>query len=260
MEEEDDVTEYEKQRLLRIRENKARLEALGLPGLASSVSNSNDLSHQAQAKSASTARDKKRKNKTKDNDDEEYEPSDEDEDGDEEDDVDKSQSSEEEMPSSSSSKRKGKRSSSSNKPKLSKNSCLNRGEKDGDFMDDDIALAEAIALSLGESVANKNGGVQNKTSKTNSTAKKESFRNKNKSRIQLSEDEVIAYFFSFDEVGKGYITEYDVEKMAIAHDFTWTDGEIAKMVRSFDSDGDRKLNLEDFRSIVSRCHMLQEPE
>ncbi|KAJ4800362.1 EF hand family protein [Rhynchospora pubera] len=251
MEEEDDVTEYEKQRLLRIRENKARLEALGLPGLASSVSNSNDLSHQAQAKSASTARDKKRKNKTKDNDDEEYEPSDEDEDGDEEDDVEKSQSS---------SKRKGKRSSFSSKPKLSKNSRLNRGEKDGDFMDDDIALAEAIALSLGESVANKNGGVQNKTSKTNSTAKKESFRNKNKSRIQLSEDEVIAYFFSFDEVGKGYITEFDVEKMAIAHDFTWTDGEIAKMVRSFDSDGDRKLSLEDFRSIVSRCHMLQEPE
>ncbi|KAJ1702156.1 hypothetical protein LUZ63_001935 [Rhynchospora breviuscula] len=256
--EEENVTEYEKQRLLRIRENKARLEALGLPGLASSISN--DLSNQAQAKSVTTELDKKkRKKKSKDYDDEEYEPSDEDEDCDEEEeeeDVEKSQSSEEEMPSSSSSKRKGKRSSSSNKPKLSKNSRLNRGEKDGDFMDDD-----AIALSLGDSVANKNGAcVQNKTSKTNSTAKKESFRNKNKSRIQLSEDEVIAYFFSFDEVGKGYVTEYDVEKMAIAHDFTWTDGEIDKMVRSFDSDGDRKLSLEDFRSIVSRCHMLQEPE
>jgi Ca2+-binding EF-hand superfamily protein len=46
---------------------------------------------------------------------------------------------------------------------------------------------------------------------------------------------------SCTEVGKGYITAYDIEKMAIAHDFTWTDGEIAKMVHSLDSDGDRKV-------------------
>ncbi|KAJ3706572.1 hypothetical protein LUZ61_010277 [Rhynchospora tenuis] len=248
---EEDMTEYEKQRLSRIRENKARLEALGLPGLASSVRNDK--------KSVTTAPDKKRKKNTKNYDDEEYEPSDED--GNEEEDDVEFQPSEEELPSSSSSRRKGKRGSSSNKSKLSKTSHAKRGEKDGDFMDDDIALAEAIALSLGESVENKNGAdVQNKIRKSNSTPKNESVRSKNKSRIQLSEDEVIAYFFSFDEVGKGYITAYDVEKMAIAHDFTWTDGEIAKMVRSFDSDGDRKLSLEDFRSIVSRCHMLQEPE
>lgn len=45
-------------------------------------------------------------------------------------------------------------------------------------------------------------------------------------------------------MGKGYITAYDIEKMAIAHDFTWTDDEISKMVHCFDSDGDRKVCLD----------------
>ncbi|KAF3322391.1 EF-hand domain pair [Carex littledalei] len=237
------MTEYEKQRLLRIRENKARLEALGLPGLVSSFHS--DLSKSA---STSTAPNKRKKKKTEADEEEEYQPSDED---DEEEEPMENRSSEEEMPCTSSSRKK--------KCHCCKIYLLNTPQ-----------LIQAIALSLGESVENKNGEaeIQNKAGRirmSNSNSKEESVCKKinkkpNKSRIQLNEDEVIAFFFSFDEVGKGYITAYDIEKMAIAHDFTWTDDEISKMVRSFDSDGDRKLSLEDFRSIVSKCHMLQESE
>jgi len=68
------------------------------------------------------------------------------------------------------------------------------------------------------------------------------------------------FTFWFTEVGKGYITPWDLERMATINDFIWTDSEISNMIRCFDSDGDGKINLEDFRSIVSRCNMLQEPE
>uniref|UniRef100_A0A453CFF3 EF-hand domain-containing protein n=1 Tax=Aegilops tauschii subsp. strangulata TaxID=200361 RepID=A0A453CFF3_AEGTS len=81
-----------------------------------------------------------------------------------------------------------------------------------------------------------------------------------RSRIQLSEDDVVAIFFSFDEAGKGYIAPWDLEKMANINDFIWTDFELSKMIHCFDSDKDGKISLEEFRTIVSRCNMLQEPE
>jgi hypothetical protein len=104
-EEEKDMTEYEKQRLLRIKENKARLEALGLPALASSIDSY--FSEQAQANSARTVPNKRRKKKKTETDEEdEYQPSDEDDDDDDDEEPIEDRSSEEEMPSSSSSRRK----------------------------------------------------------------------------------------------------------------------------------------------------------
>jgi hypothetical protein len=137
---------------------------------------------------------------------------------------------------------------------------------------------QAIALSLAESLENSVPAMSGETPSTgmkgsgstpckkNNTvpiqdsAKTMRIKKQGKSRIQLTEDDVVAFFFSFDEVGKGYITPWDLERMATVHDFIWTDSEISKMIHCFDSDRDGKINLEDFRTIVSRCNMLQEPE
>ncbi|KAE8779217.1 calcium-dependent protein kinase 27-like [Hordeum vulgare] len=62
-----------------------------------------------------------------------------------------------------------------------------------------------------------------------------------RSRIQLSQDDVVAIFFSFDEAGKGYIAPWDLEKMANINDFIWTDFELSKMIHCFDSDKDGKV-------------------
>lgn len=73
----------------------------------------------------------------------------------------------------------------------------------------------------------------------------------------MTEDELILHFFQFDEVGQGSITLRDLRRVAAAHDFTWSDQEMADMVHIFDGDGDGKLSLEDFRGIVGRCNMIQ---
>lgn len=49
----------------------------------------------------------------------------------------------------------------------------------------------------------------------------------------------------------------DLRRVAIAHDFMWTDKDLAEMIQFFDTDGDGKLDLDDFRKIVSRCNMLR---
>ncbi|KAE8795597.1 calcium-dependent protein kinase 27-like [Hordeum vulgare] len=63
-----------------------------------------------------------------------------------------------------------------------------------------------------------------------------------RSRIQLSQDDVVAIFFSFDEAGKGYIAPWDLKKMANINDFIWTDFELSKMIHCFDSDKDGKAS------------------
>ena len=51
------------------------------------------------------------------------------------------------------------------------------------------------------------------------------------------------FTFCFTEVGNGYITPWDLERMATINDFIWTNSEISKMIRCFDSDGDGKVCL-----------------
>ncbi|TVT98053.1 hypothetical protein EJB05_38572 [Eragrostis curvula] len=273
---EESMTEYEKQRLSRIRENEARLEALGLRGLAASLLPRNP--------SPSAAAKRKQKGRSADED-AEYVPSDE---GGGEDDEEEERSSSESgqddevegrSKSSSRSHAKGKKNkllNSSNKS--SKSITKNVSSFTSDFVDDDTALQQAIALSLAASceksvttaeaessstgVEGNEGTPHKKHSKASiqDAAKNRKIKKMGKSKIQMTEDDVVAFFFSFDEVGKGYITPWDLERMATINDFIWTDSEISNMIRCFDSDGDGKINLEDFRSIVSRCNMLQEPE
>lgn len=45
----------------------------------------------------------------------------------------------------------------------------------------------------------------------------------------------------FTEVGQGSITLRDLRRVAAAHDFMWSDQEMADMVHIFDGDGDGKV-------------------
>ncbi|KAH9310809.1 hypothetical protein KI387_025844, partial [Taxus chinensis] len=73
--------------------------------------------------------------------------------------------------------------------------------------------------------------------------------------IQLTEDEVVAYFFYFDEAGKGKITVRDLERVALAHDFMWSKQELSEMINAFDKDWDGQLSLDDFQAVAARCNM-----
>ncbi|XP_071936073.1 uncharacterized protein [Coffea arabica] len=225
------ITEYERQRMKRIEENRARMEALGLKKMANSFVGS-------LTKSAKEMVDKKGKRKM-DDDDEEYRPSDE---------------GEEEALSSSS-------------------------EDDDTNVDDEdysgsSAKRKAIALSLQDSAGFSNrrtGASQSSTGyhvngrtnegKENSHVQEDAGKIKRKksmnSRVQMTEDELILHFFQFDEAGKGGITLRDLRRVAVAHDFTWSDKEMADMIKCFDIDGDGKLSLDDFCKIAGRCSMIQ---
>lgn len=48
------------------------------------------------------------------------------------------------------------------------------------------------------------------------------------------------------EAGKGCLGIRDIERAATAHDFMWSDKELADMIRCFDSDGDRKVSVDSF--------------
>ncbi|XP_027906600.1 caltractin-like [Vigna unguiculata] len=249
------VTEYEKQRLSRIAENRARLEALGLPKMALSL------------KSSHLRTAKKEKEKVKEDDDEEYVPEDEggpgsssssdhDEDSKDEDFATKN--------SSGSRKRKGKSKGLQKKAGVFRKKDVDNSE----YIDDDEALRQAIALSLqdsaeGSRLPDQNVLNINKTDKKgNNQTQEDKGRKKNKksfaSRLQLTEDELIGHFFQLDEAGKGTLNVRDIQRAAAAHDFLWTDKELVDMIRCFDSDGDGKLCLDDFRKIMVRCNMIIE--
>ncbi|BAT97656.1 hypothetical protein LR48_Vigan11g069900 [Vigna angularis] len=253
------VTEYEKQRLSRIAENRARLEALGLPKMALSLKSS----HLRTAK-------KGKEKKVKEDDDEEYLPEDEGGPG--------SSSSSEHDEDRKDEDFATKNSSGSRKRKV-KNKGLEKkagvsGKKDVgnseyiDYDDDDEALRQAIALSLqnsaeGSYLPDQNVFKLKKTEKKgNNQTQEDKGRKKNKksfaSRLQLTEDELIVHFFQLDEAGKGTLNVRDIQKAATAHDFLWTDKELVDMIRCFDSDGDGKLSLDDFRKIMVRCNMIKE--
>ncbi|KAL5133082.1 hypothetical protein HKD37_03G006469 [Glycine soja] len=255
------LSEYEKQRMSRIAENRARLEALGLPQIASSLKGSSQP-HKA-------TKGKEKKNKVKDDDDEEYEPEE-----DEGEQVSGSSSEENEdrkdedfaiENASGSRKRKVKIKSLKKKARVSGKKHASNSEYI-DY-DDDEALRQAIALSLQDSaegsyLPDKNVVNTSKTEKKGSGhVQEDKGRKKNKksfaSRLQLTEDELIVHFFQLDEAGKGTISVRDIQRAATAHDFLWTDKELVDMIRYFDSDGDGKLSLDDFRKIVVRCNLIK---
>ncbi|KAL5650184.1 hypothetical protein ACJX0J_040993, partial [Zea mays] len=151
----------------------------------------------------------------------------------------------------------GKKRKLSKSGKSTKNTPTKGSASFAEVVDDDTSLQQAIALSLAEysekpvtslgaetssTVTRASESTPQKNSKASiqDSAKNKKIKKLGKSRIQLSEDDVVQFFFSFDEVGKGYITPWDLERMATINDFIWTDSEISKMIRCFDSDGDGK--------------------
>lgn len=257
---ENEATDYEKQRQLRIRQNKARMEALGLRKMANSLMGSAHIS--GNRKSKRVAKNGK--------DDDEYEPNDEDQ-------KDDSSSSSDEFEEEGGKRKKKKMKQKkvwSRKLRSDKQKSLQKQADITDVLDEDEALKQAIALSLkdiGETSELQHAGLSQSPTEQASSAKEKSFvpsqqdstrRKKRpfKSRVQMTEDDVVINFCQFDEVGKGSISLRDLQRMAATHDFTWTDKELADMIRCFDSDKDGKLNLDDFRSIILRCNMLQVPE
>ncbi|KAK7260110.1 hypothetical protein RIF29_25879 [Crotalaria pallida] len=133
--------------------------------------------------------------------------------------------------------------------------------------DEDEALKQAIALSLQESAEGSYSSYKNVVNiaeaekKGNIHVQEDKGRKKSKksftSRLQMTEDELILHFFQFDAAGKGTVTARDLERAAIAHDFIWSDKELAHMMRFFDSDRDGKLSFDDFKKIVARCNMIE---
>ncbi|KAK6120565.1 hypothetical protein DH2020_045696 [Rehmannia glutinosa] len=229
------VSDYEKQRLKRIEENKKRMEALGLHKMASSFMGSVQ-------KTEKKNNVKKGKRKIVDEDDE-YNPAQDDE----------------ETSSSAEEDENLKRSTSTPK----KRGPIRKPIFDSDFVEDDDALMQAIALSLQDSAGfldiRSNSPPQRPTKTPDDSGKRK--RKKSgwqiSSRVQMTEDEMLVHFFQFDETGKGGFTLRDIQRLATAHDFTWSEKEMADMICCFDSDGDGKINFDDFRKIVGRCNMLK---
>ncbi|CAI9781600.1 unnamed protein product [Fraxinus pennsylvanica] len=245
---EEKASDYELQRLKRIEENKNRMEALGLHKIANSFMGSVQKSHKKKSE-------KKGKRKMVDED-EEYKPSE----------------IEEEMCSSSEEERSDDEMfSGSQKGKAKKNTTPKTQVPNSDILDDDDALMQAIALSLKDSAgfldvptsapsqssgAHAIDGIGNQKERNPNIQEDVEKRKRKKmgkqinSRVQMTLDEMVIHFFHFDEVGKGNITLRDIQRVATAHDFTWSEKEISDMIYCFDSDGDGKLNLDDFRKIV----------
>ncbi|OIT07253.1 PREDICTED: centrin-2-like isoform X2 [Nicotiana attenuata] len=269
------ITEYEKQRMKRIQENKARMEAMGLHNMATSLMGSSQ-------KPQKKGKDKKGKKKVVDED-EDYEPAqsedlssasgEEDEQNDVDYDVSKSQL------------KKSKKKTQTPKKRVSNTTV----PTDTDFVDDDDALMQAIALSLQDSAGflnlankvptqvtdadsahkasnektlSKKAGNEKEVGSCNQgdTTGKRKRKQQTRNRVQMTEDDLIMHFFQFDEAGKGSISLRDLRRVAASHDFTWSDEEMAKMIHCFDSNGDGKLSLDDFRKIVVRCNMIKGSE
>ncbi|CAI8600697.1 unnamed protein product [Vicia faba] len=246
------ISEYEEQRLRRIAENQAKLKAMGLPQMVSSL------------KTLPQIKQLKKGKENVEDDDEEYIPENEEE---RETESDSSGEHDSEFENASGSrKRKAKSKSLKVKSRVT-------GKKRGgnlDYVDEEEeAWLQAIALSLQNSAepsgcSNMNVGNISKAEKKENIHTQEDREQKNKksffSRLQMTEDEFIVHFFQLDEAGKGTVTKRDLERAAITHDFAWTDNELVDMIRCFDSNGDGRLSLDDFRKIVVRCNMIKDSQ
>ncbi|KAL8542781.1 hypothetical protein ACS0TY_003605 [Phlomoides rotata] len=264
------VSDYEMQRLNRIEENKRRMEALGLHKMANSFMGSVQ-------KTQKRDNDKKGKRKISDEDDDEYNPT--------QDDAEVSSSGEEDENDEEFSLSKKKVKKNTSTPK--KQCPAQKPTFDSDFVEDDEALLQAIALSLQDSArvldvrdssSRQTSGahpMNNAASKSPATYTSDATTDKRKdnlriqndsgrkrkkmitSRVQMTEDEMLIHFFHFDESGRGGFNLRDIQRLAVAHDFTWSEKEMADMIRCFDSDGDGKISFDDFRKIVCKCNMLK---
>ncbi|MED6107409.1 hypothetical protein PIB30_013518 [Stylosanthes scabra] len=237
------VSDYEKQRLSRIAENNARMEALGLHKMASSLKNRK-------------GKEKLKEEEEEHDDDHEYIPEDDAEEpaSDDEDDEDEDEDEDFVIGNASGSRKRKQVKNKGSKMKgkvFGKKLCNSNPEYiDGD--DEDEALKQAIALSLqdiGEDSSSKHvvKNITKAEKKRNIQNQEDKERKKNKksfaSRLQMTEDELIVHFFQLDEAAKGTVSMRDLQRAAIAHDFSWTDKELLDMIRCFDSDGDGRVSI-----------------
>ncbi|XP_021748435.1 uncharacterized protein LOC110714246 [Chenopodium quinoa] len=265
---ENKATEYEKQRELRIAQNKARIEDLGLRNIANSLMN---LSQKG-GKRKSNLNSKRVSKNGKDDD--EYQPIDEEDPKDDSSDSSLDSFSEEFEEQEKKKKKKQKKKVSNRKSRSRKQKSSQKQLDTTDLMDEDEVLKQAIALSLkdvGETSDMQHAGLSlspsnqavNANEKSYDNSREDNSRRKKrpfKNRVQMTEDDLVINFCQFDETGKGSITLRDLQRMAASHDFTWTDKELVDMIRCFDSDKDGKLTLDDFRNIILQCNMLHVPE
>ncbi|XP_030441926.2 uncharacterized protein LOC115664117 [Syzygium oleosum] len=240
------------------------MEALGLRNLTSSVMGSSWKAKKGGAKGKRKVGQEEEEEDDKDGD---YAPALDDDGGDDDLSVDE-EDDDQDFEVSGSGKRKGKRKVPKPKKKPQTKKFLNKL----DYVDDDAELAKAIVLSLHDSArvsgmvssepskneagVDLNGRVEKTWENPRTVKRKKPFT----SRVKMTEDELIMHFFQLDEAGKGGITVHDLAKVADAHDFTWTDMELANMIHCFDSNGDGKLSLDDFSEIIHRCNMIQGSE
>ncbi|CAL5381447.1 unnamed protein product [Camellia sinensis] len=219
------MSEYEKQRMKRMESNRARMEALGLQKMASSLMGS--------VKKTKKKTEPKGKAKIVEED-EEYKPPEMDEGL-------SSSSDDEEFVGEGKSRVKKKNLTPKSKvpaQKLMSNS---------DFVDDDEALmqcsdvgcsgiSQSADLHLTDGMINERKGKAQSQEDTRKRKRKKPVT----SRVQMTEDELVLHFFQFDESGKGGISLRDLKRVAAAHDFTWKDNEMVDMIYCFDSNGDGK--------------------
>ncbi|OMO78527.1 hypothetical protein CCACVL1_14323 [Corchorus capsularis] len=141
------ISEYEKQRLSRIAENRARMEAMGLTKMASSLMGSLRNSSQNSSKV-------KGKRKVVEED-EDYLPNDEEEheeDDDDDDKLDGDGDDDEYLPAKKKPQSQSRKTKVKNKdPKPKKKAPLQKHLASSDYVDDDDELMKAIALSLQDS-------------------------------------------------------------------------------------------------------------
>lgn len=220
------LTDYEKQREHRIKENAAKLAALKLPTLASSFWSSPSL-----------GRPQKGSRKRKGKEDEDYMPNDSGSNSDTDD--------------------------SNNNEEASYPGIQQDANADDD---EDRALQQALALSLETSVDDITGvrsrvsqtrknkrHVSNKNDKTKK-------RKKGQQEQQFTNDDIAAIFSLIDEQGKGKFSATDLNRVARLHDFTWSKQEISDMIDIFDHNKDGQLDLLEFQDVFGRTGMLKTPE
>lgn len=219
------LTDYEKQREHRIKENAAKLAALNLPTLASSFLSSPSL-----------GRPQKGSSKRKGKEDEDYMPIDSGSNSD----TDDSNNNEEEA-------------------------CPGIQQDANADDDEDQALQQALALSLEASADDITGirtrvsqtpknkrHVSNKNDKTKK-------RKKGQQEQQFTNDDIAAIFSLIDEQGKGKFSAADLKRVARLHDFNWSKQEIADMIDIFDHNKDGQLDLLEFQGVFGCTDMLKTP-
>ncbi|XP_057487134.1 uncharacterized protein LOC130773198 isoform X2 [Actinidia eriantha] len=193
------MTDYERQRMKRIEENRDRMEALGLKTMASSLMGSVQSTKKKKSESKGKAK--------MIEEDEEYRPR-EGEEGS------SSSSEEDEDDEDFSGSRRSKVNKKYSTPK--KKVPVQKLMSNSDFVDDDEALMQAIALSLKDSAecpdvgcsgipqssdAHLTDGLINER-KGNARIQEDTGKRKRKrmvaSRVRMTEDELVVHFFQFD--------------------------------------------------------------